>query len=314
MRRKGVPCACDPCKGKNSIRAINNVSPDPNGDFNIKSGTGIAISNGPDNEITIINSANPNAFVEGDNIDLIPSGDDIEIALTQDPVINGTLTVNGDIIQNGAAYETHAEKVYSKDDYIIMREGAVAALPSGDFSGFQVRLYDGVNDGRLVIDNQGTARVGDVGDEEPLLTRDESADLTDGALFKWDAANFKAVNESTVGDDTHPLKSVNGVLTPVDNSLALDSSAVHISGAETITGIKKFTQPLGCQTGTVYNRLTAFNVSSNYSGYDLISGNPNNTNTYGGIRVVFNQDTNGVSIELIKVVNGNYTSQVIASM
>ena len=33
MRRKGVPCACDPCKGKNYVRAVNNVSPDPNGDL-----------------------------------------------------------------------------------------------------------------------------------------------------------------------------------------------------------------------------------------------------------------------------------------
>ena len=198
-RRKGTPCACsDDCgcsssKGK-CIRAINNVSPDPNGDFIIKGGTGIAISEGPDNEITIINSANPNAFVEGDNIDLIPSGDDIEIALTQDPVINGTLTVNGDIIQNGAAYETHAEKVYSQDDYIIMRDGAIAALAPGDYSGFQVKLYDGVNDGRLVIDNSGTARVGDVGNEQPLMTRDESADLTNGNLIKWDGTNQKAID------------------------------------------------------------------------------------------------------------------------
>lgn len=225
-RRKGTPCACetDPCscgssKGK-CIRAINNVSPDPNGDFNIKAGTGITISDGPDNEITIINSANPNAFVEGDNIDLIPSGDDIEIALTQDPVINGTLTVNGDIIQNGAAYETHAEQVFSRDDYIIMRDGAIAALAPGDYAGFQVKLYDGVNDGRLVIDSSGTARVGDVGSEQPLLTREESANLNNDALLKWDAANLKAVDEGTVGSDSKPIKIVNGVATPVTNTLA----------------------------------------------------------------------------------------------
>lgn len=228
-RRKGTPCACsDDCGCSSSkskcIRAINNVSPDPNGDFNINAGTGIAISNGPNNEITIINSANPNAFVEGDNIDLIPSGDDIEIALTQDPVINGTLTVNGDIIQNGAAYETHAEQIYTRDDYIIMRDGAIAALAPGDYSGFQVKLYDGVNDGRLVIDNSGTARVGDVGDEQPLLTREENADLTDGDILEWDAINFKATDSGkkvsdfvegsgNIGSDTYPVKIVNGVAT-----------------------------------------------------------------------------------------------------
>ena len=44
MRRKGVPCACDPCKGKNYVRAVNNVSPDPNGDFTIAAGEGISIT------------------------------------------------------------------------------------------------------------------------------------------------------------------------------------------------------------------------------------------------------------------------------
>ena len=196
-RRKGTPCACntDPCScgsSRNCVRAVNNVSPDPNGDLVIRGGQGIEVIQSGD-DLVINNTANPNAFVAGNNIELNPSGDDIEIALTQDPVINGTLTVNGDIIQNGAAYETHAEHIYSRDDYIIMRDGAIAALAPGDYSGFQVKLYDGVNDGRLVIDNAGTARVGDVGDEQPLMTRDESANLTNGDLLKWDGVNLKAI-------------------------------------------------------------------------------------------------------------------------
>jgi len=108
--------------------------------------------------------------------------------------VDGDLQVNGDILQNGSAYETHAEKVYTNDDYIVMRDGAVSALGAGDYSGFQVKKYDGTNDGRLVIDRDGTARVGDVGDEQPLATRDESADLTDGHLVKWDATNLKLID------------------------------------------------------------------------------------------------------------------------
>ena len=197
-RRKGTPCACsDDCgcsssKGK-CIRAINNISPDPNGDFSVNAGTGIIIS-GDENGIVIANGMpDPASLIAGDNIEITAIGDDLEIALTQDPVINGDLTVNGDIIQNGAAYETHAEHIYTADDYIIMRDGAISALSAGDYSGFQVKLYDGVNDGRLVIDNSGTARVGDVGDEQPLLTRDESADLTDHEYLIWDSTNEKAI-------------------------------------------------------------------------------------------------------------------------
>ena len=97
MRRKGTPCACesDPCgssKGK-CIRAINNVSPDPNGDLELKAGNGIAISQSGDNQITVINDATASSFVAGDNIEINPSGDDLEIRLTDNPVINGTLQV-----------------------------------------------------------------------------------------------------------------------------------------------------------------------------------------------------------------------------
>lgn len=114
--------------------------------------------------------------------------------------VDGDLQVNGDILQNGSAYETHAEKVYTNDDYIVMRDGAVSALGAGDYSGFQVTKYDGTNDGRLVIDRDGTARVGDVGDEQPLATRDEAADLTDGHLMKWDAVHLKLVDGGSPQD------------------------------------------------------------------------------------------------------------------
>lgn len=111
----------------------------------------------------------------------------------RDTEVDGTLTVNGDIIQNGSAYETHAEKLYTKKDLIITRDGAVSGLSTGDFTGIQATKYDGTNDGQLVFDKDGEARVGDVGDTQPLLTRDEIANMTDGSLLKWDGTNKKAV-------------------------------------------------------------------------------------------------------------------------
>lgn len=263
-RRKGTPCACesDPCgcgssKGK-CIRAINNVSPDPNGDLILSAGSGIAISQTGDNEITIVNDAIASSFVAGDNIEINPSGDDLEIRLTDNPVINGTLQVNGDIIQQGAAYETHAEKVYTTNDYIYMRDGAITGLGAGDYAGFQVKKYDGTNDGRLVIDNTGTARVGDVGDEQPLLTREESANLNNGALLKWDGVNAKAVDEGTVGSDTKPIKIVNGVATPVTNDLGIVNSLIY--GA---------TAPITCPTGQ-YTALVTHTITE--SGNYLLNG------------------------------------------
>ena len=134
--------------------------------------------------------------------------------------INGDLEVNGDIIQSGAAYETHAEQVFSHNDYIVMRDGAVNSLPAGSYSGLQVKKYDGTNDCRLVVDNQGIARVGDVNDEQPLATRDESADMVSGAMVKWDGVNNKLIApDSDIGDDTHPVKIVDGAPVVVTDEL-----------------------------------------------------------------------------------------------
>ena len=179
------------------IRTINNQYPDDNREFGILEGTGIVIT--PETAGIRITCTVPSAstLTAGDNIDISPGGNnEIVVSLVSDPIINGDIQINGDIIQNGSAYETHAEKIYTTNDYIITRDGAISALSAGDYSGFQVKKYDGTNDGRLVIDNTGTARVGDVGDEQPLLTRDESNDLTNGESLVWDAINQKAVTET----------------------------------------------------------------------------------------------------------------------
>ena len=110
--------------------------------------------------------------------------------------INGVLTVNGDIVQKGEQYESHAEKVYSKNDEIITRDGAVGGLSDGEYTGIQALLYDGENNGRLGFNAKGEARVGDIGDEQPLLTRDEIVNLQEGQVLIWDGKNLKAVGSS----------------------------------------------------------------------------------------------------------------------
>ena len=139
--------------------------------------------------------------------------------------VTGDLNVDGNIVQSGAAVEVHVEEIYTKNDYIMMREDAVTAIPPGQFSGLQIEKYDGVNNCRLVVDDQGVARVGDVNDEQPLATRDEVADMTSGALVEWDGVNEKLVTSSAnVGSDSQPVKIVGGVPVAVSASLLSETS------------------------------------------------------------------------------------------
>lgn len=172
--------------------------------------------------------------------DIDPDGDLTNVVTkTGDQVIDGIKTFVGkivadcDIIQLGGNYETHAEQVYSKNDYIVMRDEAVSGLAPGTYSGFQVKKYNGADDARLVVDNEGVARVGDLNDEQPLLTRDEVADMTSGNILTWDGVNKKAITSGKsvsdletdigakvsgtgdIGSDTEPVKIVNGVAVPI---------------------------------------------------------------------------------------------------
>ena len=150
--------------------------------------------------------------------------------------VNGDLNVYGDIIQQGAAYETHAQHVFSTDDYIVMRDGALVGLAQGDYSGFLVRKYDGTNDGRLVIDRDGVARVGDVGDEQALLTRDESADMVNAAPLVWDAANSKAVSGAFPVSDLG-VATINGIAPDADNDFTIEAG----TGVTITAGTNKIT-------------------------------------------------------------------------
>lgn len=118
--------------------------------------------------------------------------------INADKTIVGNLTIQGNITQNGSDYITHAEKIYTNNDYIIMRDGATGGLGSG-YSGFEVIRYNGTDNGRLAIGADGVARVGDVGDEQPLATREETP--IDNGFAKWDGTNKKFVTTTISSND-----------------------------------------------------------------------------------------------------------------
>lgn len=176
--------------------------------------------------------------------DIDPQGDLTNfVTKTGDEVISGIKTFTGkiiadcDIIQNGSAYETHAEQVFTTKDYINMRDGAIAALAPGDLSGIEIENYNGnATNCRLAVDASGVARVGDVGDEQPLATRDEASAMTSGALVKWDGVNMKMIAPaSNVGSDSKPLKQVNGELVPVATELQTKLELTNVASGSGYT-------------------------------------------------------------------------------
>lgn len=250
--------------------------------------------------------------------DIDPDGDLTNVVTkTGDQVIDGIKTFVGkivadcDIIQLGGNYETHAEQVYSKNDYIVMRDEAVSGLAPGTYSGFQVKKYNGSDDARLVVDNEGVARVGDLNDEQPLLTRDEVADMTSGNILEWDGVNKKAITSGktvsdlvsgsgNIGSDRKPVMIVNGVATAVTDDLmkVSDLATTQITNLSTtgVTGDVKVYRS-GKVVSICFSGATITAPNESY----IITGLPRAANTTA---VPLVQWSDGASAGLLAMMGG----------
>lgn len=180
--------------------------------------------------------------------------------------IVGNLTIEGDIIQNGDQYITSAEKVQTEDDYIVMRKGAKGSLGSG-FSGFEIENYNGNGDNaRLVVDGDGIARVGDVGDEQPLLTREETSDLSDGEVLVWNATTNRAEGSADYVKNTDYATTSKAGVVKVGTGLGLTSGGVvqvQYASENQIINKNAYRNPitpvyldLAVKTGITTNKIT----------------------------------------------------------
>lgn len=101
------------------------------------------------------------------------------------------VNIGGNLYVCGTEYITDIEQVQSCCDRILLRDGAISGLAAGCLSGIEVNKYDGTNNTCIGVDNCGILRIGDAGTcLEPVLTRNESGNLSDKALLQWDA-NYK---------------------------------------------------------------------------------------------------------------------------
>ena len=107
--------------------------------------------------------------------------------------IMGDLNISGNIIQSGKPYETHAEQMFVKNNDLILRDEAEAGLGQNETSGLSIYNYDGTKESmHLSVDNKGEARLGRIGKLEPLLTREEEANMQNNSPIVWSTDGRKA--------------------------------------------------------------------------------------------------------------------------
>ena len=106
----------------------------------------------------------------------------------------GNVTIGGSLSVTGTMTTVHQEEINTSQDFIKLRDGAATGLTS--YSGLEIENYDGeTHTLQIVTDKDGVLRIGVTGSTlEPLLTRSEENDLSNGSLLMWDAENVRAVD------------------------------------------------------------------------------------------------------------------------
>ena len=308
-RRKGTPCACetDPCscgssKGK-CIRTINNLSPDPNGDFFIEAGSGITITQTGDNsfEVSFDGTLPSNPLIykgtvgSGGTVAVLPAADPdnigwmyIAIEAATSPV---TYEVGDTLISDGYTWQV----IPSGDDPVDWSQilntpttlagyGITDAMQANTTPGVWAYTHSGVYQGQTAVagnaaansllsrDSDGCGQVADpaadTDSDYAVNVRTLNRRLTDGSVSK--------IGTSNVGNDTKPIKLVGGVPTVVTNDL------VDLPSAQAITGAK--TVPLEA-TGTFSGQIASSNKVKN----ELDNYAPM-------VRTVNNQTINGIKV------------------
>jgi hypothetical protein len=114
--------------------------------------------------------------------------------------VTGNLSVSGNLNVTGKETVEEIVNIKSENNFITLRDGAQTAIASGSLSGTKVENYDGLgNDLLFGTDASGVFRIGDDGGTlEPIATRDEASNLTNGQLMKWDATNQRLVGTSDI--------------------------------------------------------------------------------------------------------------------
>ena len=115
---------------------------------------------------------------------------------------------------------------------MTLREGAIAGLSVGQYAGFTIKKYDGVNDGQLVFDNTGIARVGGSGSTQALATREDNP--TNDYIAKWNSTTLRF--ETIIRNTSSIPDSTNKRYVTDDNVIVINNTSNTNSGDEVYVG------------------------------------------------------------------------------
>jgi len=109
---------------------------------------------------------------------------------------SGDVTIAGNLIVNGSTTTINTETVAIEDNIIEINSNQEGTPPSSLIGGLEINRGDEDNYQLVFVEATDDFRIGEVGDLQPVLTRDEVGNLADGDLLYWDNDNNRAVGDT----------------------------------------------------------------------------------------------------------------------
>jgi hypothetical protein len=106
---------------------------------------------------------------------------------------SGDVTIAGNLTVNGTTTTINTETVAIEDNIIEINSSQTGTPATSLIGGLEINRGDETNYQLVFVEETDDFRIGEVGDLQPVLTRDEVENFEDEDLLVWDDANNRAV-------------------------------------------------------------------------------------------------------------------------
>lgn len=143
--------------------------------------TDVAVS---DHQVTLSRSDSTNATITVGEL------------IVSDAVGTGDVTIAGNLTVNGTTTTINTATVEIEDNLIEINSNQTGTPATSLVGGLQINRGDSTDYQLVFVEQTDDFRIGEIGDLQPVLTRDEVANLVDDDILVWNDSGNKAVGKT----------------------------------------------------------------------------------------------------------------------
>lgn len=229
------------------------------------------------------------SYSESDTLDSVTTRDNT----TSNGILVGSVETTGNIVVGGSLFVSgtvttiNTEEVNLADNIIKINSNFTGTTPTEN-GGIEIERGTQINYQFLFDETNDDFRIGEIGELQPVLTRDEVVNLNNNEILVWDNTNYRAISKTLNELGIQPAGTYDNYVNWTASD-GVNSSDINSGNTLTIVG--------SGASSVAYNSSTkTFTISS--TDEDTVYEHP----TYSSV----NLDTNTAQVvDTIDVINGH---------